>query len=146
MRSSSRALLLRAAAALRRLGAALARAARGGRLPANGGPAPGGGRGASDDSSRAPGARARADAPSPAPPGDGEGAFLSEVKETLLELSAGPEPPPPGLPRGEREGEGRRARLRRLGAFLEPVRRYEDLVLALALLVGIAMMILHWVP
>lgn len=112
--------MLRAAAALRRVGAALARAARSRPGPADG--------------------------PSAPPPGEGEGAFLSQVKETLLEISTGSEPPAATRRAAPEPGAGLRARLRRLAAFLQPIRRHEDLVLAVALLVGIAMMILHWVP
>jgi len=123
LRTSARALLLRSAAVLRRAGAALARRARAA------------GRGAGGEGPRA------------APPsGEGDGAFLSQVRETLLEISSGPAeaPPEPG-PRAPEAGTGLRAGLRRLAALLEPVRRHEDVVLALALLAGIAVMILHWV-
>jgi hypothetical protein len=121
--TSARALLFRAAAALRRTGAALARRARAA------------GRGAGGEGPRA------------APPGgEGDGAFLSQVRETLLEISSGPadSPPEPG-PRTPESATRPRAGLRRLAALLEPVRRHEDVVLALALLAGIAVMILHWV-
>ncbi|HZY02787.1 MAG TPA: hypothetical protein VFF02_04760 [Anaeromyxobacteraceae bacterium] len=121
LRASTRPLLIRAAAALRRAGAALARRAR------------------------APG-RARPEAPGPSPAGEGDGAFLTQVKETLLEISAGPEAAPVPGPTAPQGGTGRRARMRRLAALLEPVRRHEDLVLVVVLLLGIAMMILHWVP
>jgi hypothetical protein len=120
--ASSRPLLLRVASALRRAGAALARRAR----------SPG--RGTPDGTAGA------------APGGEGERAFLSQVKETLLEISTSPEAPPVPRPAAPEGAADRPARLRRLAALLGPVRRHEDLVLVVALLIGIAMMILHWVP
>jgi hypothetical protein len=76
--------------------------------------------------------------------GEGDAHFLNQVQETLLQIATGsadasPEPGPPGV-----AGAGLRARLRRLAALLEPVRHHEDAVLALALLAGILVMILHW--
>lgn len=115
LRSSARALLLRAAAALRRAGAALARRERG-----------------------RPG-----QAPGPAASAEGH-AFLDQVRGTLADISAGADGATPGPAPGA-DPTGPRSWRRRLGALLEPVRRHEDVVLAVALLVGIAVMILHWV-
>jgi hypothetical protein len=127
-----RGLLLRAAVALRQAAAALARRARG--------PDPG------------PGRQGVAHPASP-PPGEDGGAFLEHVRDTLLDLSTRPPEAPPRpaearprpAPRAPGTAAGLRAGLRRLAALLEPVRRHEDVVLAVALLVGIAVMILHWV-
>jgi hypothetical protein len=122
---SQRGILLRAAVALRRTAAALARRARG--------------------SESDPGREGEAPASAP-PPGEDGGAFLEHVRDTLLHLSTRPaETPPRPAPRAPGAFAGLRAGLRRLAALLEPVRRHEDVVLALALLVGIAVMILHWV-
>ena len=123
LRIDQRGLLLRAAAALRRAAAALARRARGS-APGSGGETP------------------------PASPAAGEdqAAFLEHVRDTLLDLSAGPaQAPPESAPRARRAVDGLRAGLKRFATLLQPARRHEDVVLALALLVGIAVMILHWV-
>lgn len=121
---SQRGLLLRAAVALRRVAAALARRARG--------------------SDSGPG---REGEPRPASPPPGEdGAFLEHVRDALLDVSAGPAEAPPRPAQRARQAVARlRAVLKGAASFLEPVRRHEDVVLALALLVGIAVMILHWV-
>lgn len=122
-RIDRRGLLLRAATALRRTAAALARRARGS--------PPGGG----------------AEAPPSSPPAGEDGAaFLEHVRDTLLDISAGPaEAPPQPPPRAPRPVAGLRSGLKRVAALLEPARRHEDVVLVLALLAGIAVMILHWV-
>ena len=117
--ASSRPLLIRVASALRRAGAALARLAR----------------------SPVPGRPDRAAGTLPA--GERADAVPSRVQDALPGSSTAPAAPASGA---EAPRAGLRARLRRLEALLEPLRRHEDVVLVVALLVGIAMMILHWVP